>query len=64
MNRNASNHRLVEIDFENPAEENWSTLIEEHPTDVLYSVSPLSDDKIFTVYLHDAKVWTNIESLL
>ncbi len=41
-NRGAPNYRVIGIDLANPAEEAWTTLIPEHPKDVLDWVSAVN----------------------
>lgn len=55
-NKNAPNYRVIIIDFENPAEENWETLIPEHEKDVLDWVKCVNEDKILLCYIRDVKV--------
>lgn len=55
-NRDASNFRLVTIDFTNPAPENWTTLVPEHEKDVLDWATPVAGDKLVLCYIHDVKV--------
>ncbi|XP_058987085.1 prolyl endopeptidase-like [Musca domestica] len=62
-NKNASNYRIIMIDFENPREENWQTLIPEHATDVLDAVRCVNEDKLIIHYLHDVKSVLQLHSL-
>ncbi|XP_037933547.1 prolyl endopeptidase [Teleopsis dalmanni] len=54
-NKNSPNYRVIVIDFENPAEEKWETLIAEHEKDVLDWVKCVDDDKLLLCYIHDVK---------
>ncbi|XP_055295191.1 prolyl endopeptidase-like [Sitodiplosis mosellana] len=60
---NAPTYRLVVIDFDNYAEENWSTLIEENPTDVLRWAHVVDKDKLVVSYMHDVKSTLQVHSL-
>src|SRR5690606_13725281 len=51
-NLNAPNNRLVEVDFRNPAPENWKDLVPE--TENVMSAST-GGGKIFTDYMVDVK---------
>ncbi|XP_061392708.1 prolyl endopeptidase-like [Musca vetustissima] len=62
-NKDASNYRVVMIDFENPALENWQTIIVEHPTDVLDAVHCVNENMLVLHYLHDAKSVLQVNSL-
>lgn len=55
-NRNAPNYRLIVIDFNDPAEEKWQTLVAEHELDVLEYVQCVNNDKLIIEYIHDVKV--------
>lgn len=55
-NKNAPNYKVVIIDFNNPAEENWIDLIPEHPKDVLEWGHIINNDMIVICYLKDVKV--------
>ncbi|CAG9796979.1 unnamed protein product [Diatraea saccharalis] len=54
-NKNASNYRLIQIDLENPAEENWTTLVPEHERDVLRWAAAVGGDKLVLHYVRDVK---------
>lgn len=58
-NRNAPNYRLIVIDFNNPAEDKWQTLVAEHERDVLEYVQCVNGDKLIVEYIHDVKVKPN-----
>ncbi|EDW12323.2 prolyl endopeptidase [Drosophila mojavensis] len=62
-NKNAPNYRVIIIDFENPAEENWETLIPEHEKDVLDWVKCVNEDKILLCYIRDVKTILQANSL-
>ncbi|XP_014275955.1 prolyl endopeptidase isoform X2 [Halyomorpha halys] len=63
-NRNAPNYKLITIDFENYAEENWVTLVPEHATDVLEQVACVAQDKLVLSYIRDVKNMLDIHSLV
>lgn len=54
-NKGAPNYQLIEIDFDNPKEENWKILIPEHPHDVLDWAKPINNNYIVCCYIHDVK---------
>ncbi|XP_061392707.1 prolyl endopeptidase-like [Musca vetustissima] len=62
-NNGASNYRVIIIDLENPAEENWQTLIPEHARDVLNWVDCVDNDKLVLNYMHDVKSLLQVNSL-
>lgn len=56
-NKNAPNYRLISVDLEKPAEENWTTLLAEHEKDVLDWAHCVDKNKLVIGYLHDVKVF-------
>ncbi|XP_021915784.1 prolyl endopeptidase isoform X1 [Zootermopsis nevadensis] len=54
-NKNAPNYHLIKIDFTNPSQENWTTLVPEHEKDVLDWASAVKNDKLVVCYIHDVK---------
>ncbi|XP_031619279.1 prolyl endopeptidase-like [Contarinia nasturtii] len=62
-NKNAPNYRLIVIDLNNYTEENWGTLIEEDPKDVLDWAHCVDKDKVVLGYLHDVKSALQVNSL-
>ncbi|XP_075238245.1 prolyl endopeptidase [Lycorma delicatula] len=54
-NRDAANYKLIKINFNNPAKENWKTVIPEHEFDVLDWASAVDGDKLVLCYIHDVK---------
>ncbi|KAH8298320.1 hypothetical protein KR018_003556, partial [Drosophila ironensis] len=52
-NKDASNSRVIVIDVEKPAEENWTTLIPEHETDVINWVKCVSHNQLLICYNRD-----------
>lgn len=56
-NKNASNYRIVKIDFDNPKEAEWKDLISEHPKDVLDWAHAINENMLVVCYLQDVKVW-------
>ncbi|KAL9926605.1 prolyl endopeptidase isoform 1-T1 [Glossina fuscipes fuscipes] len=62
-NKNAPNYRVIVIDFENPSESNWITLIPEHEKDVLDWVKCVDDDKLVLCYIQDVKSALQVNAL-
>lgn len=62
-NKNAPNYRIVNIDFDKPEIENWVTLVEEHPRNVLDWVQCINKNKMALCYLEDVKSVLQIHSL-
>ena len=56
-NKNATNYRLIQIDFKQPEEANWKTLIEQNPSDCLDWATCVGGNKLVLCYIQDVKVW-------
>lgn len=54
---------MINIDFNNFTEENWETLVAEHPKDVLDWASCVNNDKLILGYIHDVKSALQVHSL-
>ncbi|XP_063928517.1 prolyl endopeptidase isoform X2 [Zophobas morio] len=54
-NKNASNYRIVSINFDNPVESEWKDLISEHSKDVLDWAHAINEDMLVVCYLQDVK---------
>lgn len=62
-NKGALNYRVIAIDFNSPQEENWKTLIEEHPKNVLDWVYCVNKNKLVLHYMEDVKSVLQVHSL-
>ncbi|XP_030383516.1 prolyl endopeptidase [Scaptodrosophila lebanonensis] len=62
-NKNAPNYRVIIIDFENPDEKNWTTLVSEHEKDVLDWVKCVSGNKLLLCYIRDVKSILQVHAL-
>lgn len=62
-NKNAPNYRIIIIDFDNYAEENWQTVVAEHESDVLDWARCVDNDKIVLCYIQDVKSTLQVNSL-
>lgn len=54
-NKNAPNYRLIKINFENPDQSKWETLVAEDPLDVLDWAECVHNDKLAICYIHHVK---------
>lgn len=54
-NLDAPKYKLINIDFNNYSQENWSTLVEEHTQDVLQWCACVNEKVLVMCYLHDVK---------
>lgn len=54
-NLEASRYRLINIDLQKPEQAQWSTLIPEHPKDVLGFVACVNQRHLLVNYVHDVK---------
>jgi len=54
-NLEAPKYKLINIDFEKPEAENWTTLIEESNVDVIEWAKCVKNDKLVVCFLHDVK---------
>lgn len=55
-NKDASNFKLITIDFDNPHPTSWKTLVEEHEKDVLEWAHAVNENYLILSYIHDVKV--------
>nr|XP_029715191.1 prolyl endopeptidase-like [Aedes albopictus] len=62
-NKTAPNYRVVNIDFDSPAMDNWKTLIEEHPKNVLDWSTCVNKDRVVLGYIDDVKSVLQVHSL-
>lgn len=62
-NKGAPNYRVVNIDFDSPAMDNWKTLIEEHPKNVLDWSTCVNKDRVVLGYINDVKSVLQVHSL-
>lgn len=62
-NKGAPNFRLVAIDFASPSEENWKTVVEEHPRNVLDWAYCVNKNKLALHYMEDVKSVLQVHSL-
>ncbi|XP_065166170.1 prolyl endopeptidase-like isoform X2 [Atheta coriaria] len=62
-NKDAQNNRIIVIDFNKPAKENWQNLIPEDPKDVLDWGKPINNDKLVLCYLRDVKHTLSLHKL-
>lgn len=54
-NLNASRYKVITIDVNNPQEENWKALVEEHAKDVLEWAACVNQDTLVLCYLRDVQ---------
>ncbi|RWS18145.1 hypothetical protein B4U80_10279, partial [Leptotrombidium deliense] len=52
-NKNAPNFKVVCFDLNDPTEEKWTNVIEEHEKDVLSSCTCVNEDMLAVIYLRD-----------
>lgn len=62
-NKGAPNYHVVNIDFDNYAEDKWSVLIKEHDKNVLDWASCVDKDKVILGYIDDVKSQLQANSL-
>jgi len=62
-NLKAPRSKLIRIDFENPAMENWETIVEEHEKDVLEMSMAINNNLLVLCYLKDVKNVLQIHDL-
>ncbi|XP_058061295.1 prolyl endopeptidase [Anopheles bellator] len=62
-NKGAPNYRIVNIDFDEPALDNWKTLVAEHPKNVLDWTTCVNKDRIVLGYIDDVKSMLQVHSL-
>ena len=59
-NLNSPKYKLINIDFDKSAVENWTDLVAESDKDVLEWAACVAEDKLVLCYLHDVKVYKRI----
>jgi len=62
-NKNATNYRLIQIDFKQPEEANWKTLIEQNPSDCLDWATCVGGNKLVLCYIQDVKTVLQLRDL-
>uniref|UniRef100_T1IS74 Prolyl endopeptidase n=1 Tax=Strigamia maritima TaxID=126957 RepID=T1IS74_STRMM len=62
-NKGASKYCLVNVDLNNPAPENWITLVGEHNKDVLDWAAIVNKNKLVLCYIQDVKSVLQLHSL-
>jgi prolyl oligopeptidase len=62
-NKGAPNYHIIAIDFDNPEEANWKTLVKEHPKNVLDWAACVHQNKMVLHYMIDVKSSLQVYSL-
>merc|ERR1712071_531349 len=62
-NKDATNYRLIQIDFKQPEEVNWKTLIQQNPADCLDWATCVGGNKLVLCYIQDVKTVLQLRDL-